>query len=56
MLTIKYPGADGLVLWQRHYDGPVNGDDDVIAAGSSAASGSWITGFATRSSPPAQFS
>src|SRR5437667_46815 len=27
MLTIKYSGADGSVIWQKRYNGPANGDD-----------------------------
>src|SRR5262245_25167102 len=27
MLTIKYSGADGSVLWQQRYNGPANGYD-----------------------------
>jgi hypothetical protein len=31
MLTLKYSGANGSVLWQRRYDGTANGDDWTIA-------------------------
>src|SRR5687768_4502378 len=32
MLTIKYSGADGAVLWQRRYNGPRNTGDDHVQA------------------------
>jgi uncharacterized delta-60 repeat protein len=31
MLTIKYSGADGSVLWQQRYNGPANSDDIALA-------------------------
>src|SRR5882672_9947091 len=31
MLTIKYSGADGSVLWQKRYNGPANIDDQPQA-------------------------
>ena len=27
MLTIKYSGSDGSVIWQQRYNGPANSDD-----------------------------
>ena len=32
MLTIKYSGVDGSVLWQKRYSGPQNFDDQVARA------------------------
>ena len=29
MLTIKYSGADGSILWQIRHNGPANSDDSV---------------------------
>lgn len=31
MLTIKYSGVDGSVLWQKRYNGPANSDDSSAA-------------------------
>ena len=31
ILTIKYSGTDGSVLWQRRYNGPANDDDWATA-------------------------
>jgi len=31
MLTIKYSGANGSVLWQKRYNSPANGDDQALA-------------------------
>src|SRR5262245_23397491 len=31
MLTIKYSGANGTILWQRRYNDPSNGDDVIKA-------------------------
>jgi uncharacterized delta-60 repeat protein len=31
ILTIKYSGSDGTVLWQKRYNGPLNGEDIAAA-------------------------
>jgi hypothetical protein len=56
MLTIKYSGTDGTVIWRKRYNGPANGDDvgeavavdasgNVVVTGSSewdTDSGGWV--------------
>jgi len=39
MLTIKYSGADGSVLWQRRYNGPAARGLAVDAGGNVAVTG-----------------
>ncbi len=47
MLTIKYSGADGTVLWQRRYNGPANGFDDVNALALDGSGNVVVTGVSS---------
>ena len=44
MLTIKYSGADGSVLWQRRYNGPANSDDSPGAVAVDSSGNVVVTG------------
>jgi len=44
MLTIKYSGADGSVLWQQRYNGPANGDDFAKAVAVDGSGNVVVTG------------
>ena len=44
MLTIKYSGADGSVLWQQRYNGPSNGDDQASALAVDGSGNVVVTG------------
>jgi hypothetical protein len=44
MLTMKYSGADGSVLWQRRYYGPANGDDAASGLAVDASGNVVVTG------------
>jgi uncharacterized delta-60 repeat protein len=44
MLTIKYSGADGSVLWQRRYNGPGYGEDSPKALAVDSSGNVLVTG------------
>jgi len=44
ILTFKYSGVDGSVVWQRQYNGAANLDDDVHAAAVDASGNVVVTG------------
>jgi hypothetical protein len=50
MLTIKYSGADGSVLWQRRYNGPANDDDQASALAVDGSGNVVVTGPSSDSS------
>src|SRR6266571_5018887 len=45
ILTIKYSGADGSVLWQKRYNGPANGNDFAQAVAVDSTGNVVVTGF-----------
>ena len=47
LLTIKYSGADGSVLWQKRYNGPANSDDFTYAMAVDSSGNVVVTGFPT---------
>ncbi len=64
MLTIKYSGADGTVIWQQRYNGPANssayasamavdGSDYVVVTGWSDGSGGSLSDYYTAKYPTA---
>ena len=46
--TIKYDGATGNVLWQKRYDGPINGLDEAVAVAVDAADNVIVAGRSTQ--------
>ena len=44
MLTIKYSGADGSVLWQQRYNGPENNADEARALAADSRGNAVVTG------------
>jgi hypothetical protein len=42
--TAKYNAADGELLWQRHYYGPVNGDDEGRSVAADGGGNAIVTG------------
>ncbi|MEK7685481.1 MAG: hypothetical protein AAB466_08665, partial [Verrucomicrobiota bacterium] len=51
MLTIKYSGADGTVLWQHRYNGPANSDDQAQAVAVDGSGNVVVTGFSNNGAP-----
>ena len=45
MLTIKYSGADGSVIWQKRYNGPANSDDFPNALAVDGSGNVVVTGY-----------
>ena len=44
MLTIKYSGANGSVVWRKRYNGPANGHDEARAVALDASGNAVVTG------------
>jgi len=55
MLTIKYSGVDGTVLWQRRYNGPGNADDEVRALAVDASGNVVVAGRSPGANPWCEF-
>src|SRR5437867_2505781 len=45
MLTIKYSGADGSVIWQKRYNGPANSSDVATAMAVDGSGNVVVTGY-----------
>jgi len=45
MLTIKFSGADGSVLWRKSYNGPANSLDAAYAAAVDSSGNVGVTGY-----------
>jgi hypothetical protein len=43
--TAKYAAADGALLWEKRYNGPVNGDDEAQAVTVEAGGNVLVTGY-----------
>jgi hypothetical protein len=43
--TAKYAAADGALIWEKRYDGPVNGDDQAQAVAVDGSGNVSVTGF-----------
>jgi hypothetical protein len=50
MLTIKYSGANGSVLWQKRYNGPANGEDYASAVAVDVKGNVVVTGSSSGTS------
>jgi hypothetical protein len=53
--TAKYAAADGAVLWERRYDGPAGGPDELVAMALDQAGNVLITGYSTDTETKADF-
>ena len=49
MLTIKYSGADGALLWQQRYNGPANRSDGASAVAVDGSGNVVVTGYSYNS-------
>src|SRR5206468_3745745 len=49
MLTIKYSGTDGTLLWQKRYNGPANRDDHATAVAVDGSGNVVVTGYSDAS-------
>jgi hypothetical protein len=50
MLTFKYSGADGSVLWKKRYNGPANGNDGAAGIAVAPDRSIYVTGYSANAS------